>query len=171
MPYAEGRDFYDADSHIMELPGWLSEYADPGVRDRLPGFSLMSSGSNERVTQMIARGKSRAGNASERAAHEAELMTRKGWDAYGAFHAEDRRRALDLLGFKAQLVFSTFGSHQAEIAEDAHVSYGATRALTRGMVDFCSGDPRLLPVTFVPLTLPERAIEETRFALDAGVKG
>src|SRR5262252_5911863 len=171
MPYAEGRDFYDADSHIMELPGWLSEYADPGVRDRLPGFSLLSSGSGERVTQMIARGKSRAGNASERAGHEAELMTRKGWDAYGAFHADDRRRALDLLGFRAQLVFSTFGAFQTETANEPDVAYGAARALTRGMIDFCAGDRRLLPVTFVPLTVPERAIAEVRYALDAGVKG
>lgn len=171
MPYAEGREFYDADSHIMELPDWLGAYADPSVRDRLPGFSLASSGSSDRVKEMIARGKSRAGVASERSAHEAELMTRKGWDAYGAFDPGDRRRALDLLGFRAQLVFSTFGSYQAETARDPDVAYGATRALTRGMVEFCAGDRRLLPVTFVPLTVPERAIAETRFALDAGVKG
>jgi predicted TIM-barrel fold metal-dependent hydrolase len=120
---------------------------------------------------MIARGKSRAGVTEERDAHEAELMTRKGWEAYGAFHASDRRRALDLLGFRAQLVFSTFGSYQAETASDPDVAYGAARALTRGMIDFCAGDRRLLPVTFVPLTVPERAIGEVRYALDAGVKG
>ncbi|HEX4339064.1 MAG TPA: amidohydrolase family protein [Polyangiaceae bacterium] len=171
MAYAEGRDFYDADSHIMELPTWLGGYADPSVRDRLPGFSLGSSGATDRVREMIARGERRAGVPSERAGHEEELLTRKGWDAYGAFHAADRRRALDLLGFRAQLVFSTFGSYQAEVATDPDVAYGAARALTRGMVDFCAGDPRLLPVTFVPLTIPERAIAETRFALDAGVKG
>jgi predicted TIM-barrel fold metal-dependent hydrolase len=171
MPYAQGRDFYDADSHIMELPGWLGTYADEKVRDRLPGFSLGSSGVTERVKEMITRGERRAGADAERAGHEAELMTRKGWDAYGAFHAGDRRRALDLLGFRAQLVFSTFGSYQAEVATDPDVAYGAARALTRGMIDFCAGDPRLLPVTFVPLTVPERAIAETRFALDAGVKG
>jgi predicted TIM-barrel fold metal-dependent hydrolase len=171
MPYAEGRDFYDADSHIMELPGWLSHYADPSLREKIPGFSLGSSGSADRVKQMIERGQSRAGVYAERAAHEAELMLRKGWDAYGAFHAEDRRRALDLLGFRAQLIFSTFAPTQAESAKDPDVVYGATRALTRGMVEFCSTDPRLLPVTAVPLAVPERAVEETRFALDHGVKG
>ena len=171
MPYAEGRDFFDADSHVMELPGWLNGYADPAVRNKLPGFSLGSSGTVDRVANMIARGTSRAGVPEERAAYEAELLMRKGWDAYGAFHAEDRRRALDLLGFRAQLVFSTFGSTQSEIAEDIDVSYGAARALSRAMVDFCAGDPRLLPVTFVPLTVPVRAIAETRAALDAGVKG
>jgi predicted TIM-barrel fold metal-dependent hydrolase len=171
MPYAEGRPCYDADSHIMELPEWLPSYADPAYRDRLPSFSMGSSGSQERVAEMIARGRQRAGVASERAGYEDELMTRKSWDAYGAFHAEDRRRALDLLGFRAQLVFSTFGALQAETAEEVDVSYAATRALTRGMIEFCSGDRRLLPVTFVPLSIPERAVAETKFALDQGIKG
>ena len=102
MPYAEGRTFYDADSHVMELPEWLGSYADPGFRDRMPTFSLASSGTRARVEEMIARGRSRAGVESERAAHEAELLTRKSWDAYGAFHADDRRRALDELGFHAR---------------------------------------------------------------------
>ena len=36
MAYAEGRRFYDADSHIMELPDYLRAHADPAIRDRLP---------------------------------------------------------------------------------------------------------------------------------------
>jgi hypothetical protein len=35
MPYAEGRTYYDADSHLMELSDWLVQYADPSVRDRI----------------------------------------------------------------------------------------------------------------------------------------
>jgi predicted TIM-barrel fold metal-dependent hydrolase len=171
MPYAEGRTFYDADSHLMELPEWLPAYADPKLREQIPKFSLGSTGSQQRVEAMIARGRARAGIASERAGHEAELMTRKSWDAYGAFHSEDRRQALDLLGFDAQLVFGTFAPLQCELAEDVDVSYAIARALTRGMVEFCAIDRRLLPVTFVPLTVPERAIEETRFALETGAKG
>src|SRR5689334_19198485 len=99
MPYAEGRLFYDADSHIMELPGWLDDYADPEFRDKIPPFSLAASGRRKRVEEMIFRGKQRANNPEERSDHEAELMTRKSWDAYGAFDAGDRARALDLLGF------------------------------------------------------------------------
>lgn len=171
MPYAEGRAFYDADSHVMELPDWLPPYADPAFRDRIPPFSLLSTGRKPAVIDMMARGRARAGKAEERAGHEAELMTRKSWDAYGAFHAEDRRRALDLLGFRAQLVFATFAPLQAEQSTDVDLAYGISRALTRGIVEFCAGDPRLLPVTFVPLTVPEKAIAETRFALDHGVKG
>jgi predicted TIM-barrel fold metal-dependent hydrolase len=171
MPYAEGRSYYDADSHLMETPEWLASYAEPSLRERIPSFSLGSTGTRAVVERMIARGQSRAGVATERAGHEAELMTRKSWDAYGAFHKDDRRRALDLLGFHQQLVFSTFAPGQSEFARDVDVSYAASRALTRGMIDFCAGDARLLPVTFIPLTVPERAIAEARFALDAGVKG
>jgi predicted TIM-barrel fold metal-dependent hydrolase len=120
---------------------------------------------------MIARGQRRAGHAEERAGYEAELLTRKSWDAYGAFHAEDRSRALDLLGYQAQLVFSTFAPGQAEFEKDVDTSYAATRALTRGMIEFCASDPRLLPVTFIPLHVPERAIAEALFGLDAGIKG
>jgi predicted TIM-barrel fold metal-dependent hydrolase len=171
MPYAEGRTYYDADSHLMETPEWLPSYADPAFRDRIATFSLGSTGTRPHVEAMIARGRSRAANPAERPGHEAALMTRKSWDAYGAFDRDDRRRALDLLGFGAQLVFSTFAPGQAEFARDPDTSYAATRALTRGMVEFCAGDPRLLAVTFIPLADPARAIAEARFALDAGVKG
>jgi hypothetical protein len=170
-PYIGGRVCHDADAHVMELPEWLPSYADRRFRDRIPPFSLLSTGSRSRVQEMMQRGRMRAGVAEERAGHEAELMTRKSWDAYGAFHREDRSRALDLLGFRSQLVFSTFAATQSEMSDDVDVSYAASRALTRAMVDFCAGDPRLLPVTFVPLTVPERAVAEVRFALDAGVKG
>jgi predicted TIM-barrel fold metal-dependent hydrolase len=171
MPYADGRLFYDADSHVMETPEWLPAYADPPFRDRIRPFSLGSTGTTDRVREMIERGKRRAGDPAERAGCEAELLTRKSWDAYGAFHREDRTRALDQLGFEAQLVFSTFAPGQSEFAKDVDVSYAAARALTRAMLDFCAHDKRLLPVTFIPLHVPERAVAEARFALDSGIKG
>ena len=31
MPYAEGRTFYDADSHVMELPEWLPDLRVEGI--------------------------------------------------------------------------------------------------------------------------------------------
>ncbi len=171
MAYAEGRIFFDADSHVMETPDWLPSYAEPAFRERIRPFSLGSTGGPRSVRDMLERGKRRAGDPAERAGYEAELLTRKSWDAYGAFHRDDRSRALDLLGFHAQLVFSTFAPGQAELARDVDVTYAAARALTRAMLDFCANDPRLLPVTFIPLQVPERAIAEARFAIDAGIKG
>ena len=44
MTYAEGRTYYDADSHLMELSGWLAEYADPDVRDELRPLALGGAG-------------------------------------------------------------------------------------------------------------------------------
>ena len=39
-------------------------------------------------------------------------MDAKGWSGLGAFDAGERSRALDLLGFESQLVFSTFAAGQ-----------------------------------------------------------
>ena len=171
MPYATGRTYYDADSHVMELPEWLPSYADPAFRDRIRPYSIGGTGTVDTASRMIERGRRRAGDPADREAAEAELLTRKSWDGYGAFEPADRSRALDLLGFRAQLVFSTFASGQIELCGNADVAYAASRALTRGMVEFCAGDPRLLPITFIPIDVPELAVAEARFALDAGAKG
>jgi hypothetical protein len=44
MPYAEGRIYNDADSHIMETFDWLVSYADPDVRDRIRPMSVQMAG-------------------------------------------------------------------------------------------------------------------------------
>ena len=48
MPYAQGRTYYDADSHLMEFSEWLPQYADPAIRDRwyaaLWGFGPTAGG-------------------------------------------------------------------------------------------------------------------------------
>ncbi len=43
MTYAAGRLLFDADSHIMELPDFLSKHADSGMRDRLPPIDYSRS--------------------------------------------------------------------------------------------------------------------------------
>ena len=44
MAYApEHRAFYDADSHIMELPDFLQKYADPELRADIPAVSYAAS--------------------------------------------------------------------------------------------------------------------------------
>ena len=87
-------------------------------------------------------------------------MARKNFAATGSFIAEDRPRALDLLGFSSQLVFNTFHNRRLrdwEHAGDLDLAYGAARAHNRGMVEFCSVDPRLLPTCYVPLVDFDRA--------------
>ena len=77
-----------------------------------------------------------------------------------SFIAEDRPRALDLLGFSSQLLFNTFHNrrlHDWEHGGDLDLAYGVARAHNRGMVEFCSVDRRLLATCYVPLADFERA--------------
>ena len=164
MPYASGRTIHDADAHIMETPTWLRDHADPGLRDRIAPLDL-SSGNELRQTgdpdeQLrdlnAAFDRLAAKHASEeyRATEAEEIMARKNFAATGSFVAEDRPRALDLLGFQSQLVFNTFHNRRLrnwEHGDDGELAVGAARAHNRGMVEFCSVDDRLLASCYVPL--------------------
>ena len=110
MTYAQGRVLNDADSHIMELPDFLQKYADPAVRDEIPAVSYSASiVTDEEVAEIMARG----GRHSEE--HLAELLglgdklieKSKEIQALGAFDGKERKAAMDMLGFRRQLVFAT----------------------------------------------------------------
>jgi predicted TIM-barrel fold metal-dependent hydrolase len=87
----------------------------------------------------------------------------------GAFDPVERSRALDLLGFDKQLVFSTFSPGQFLYSEDPDLRWGGDRAHNRAMVDFCSQDSRLLPVALVPLDDPQRAAAEVAACIADGI--
>ena len=100
-------------------------------------------------------------------------MLRKGWSAIGSFIKEDRPRALDLLGFAAQLVSTTllaYPMYEAEQGDDLDFAYRYAEAHNRGIVDFCSVDKRLLPVGYVPLADFERAAAMAEEAILMGCK-
>jgi predicted TIM-barrel fold metal-dependent hydrolase len=165
MPYAEGRTYYDADSHIMELSDWLSTYADPDIRDQLRPLYL--GGAGKLADKAVTDAEARRGDPEAAAQLEGNLMGPKGWSALGAFDPAERSRALDLLGFDKQLVFSTFAATQFA-GDDLDLLYGGTRAHNRGMADFCSHDPRLIAVASVPLNDPERAADAVGEAIAFG---
>ena len=73
---------------------------------------------------------------------------RKGWMSLGGWDVEERRRALDFLGFDCQLVFPT-GSFEQIMVTPTSVRVEAVRAMNRGMIDFCQ-DARLLATAYVP---------------------
>ncbi len=163
MPYIEGRIVHDADAHIMETPYWLRDHADPDVRDRIEpleltgGNELKQTGDpDEQLRDLDAAfEKLRAKHASDtyRADEAAEIMQRKNFAATGSFIAEDRPRALDLMGVASQLVFNTFHNRRLrnwEHGKDLDLAYGVARAHNRGMVEFCSVDTRLIPTLYVP---------------------
>lgn len=177
MAYApEQRAFYDADSHIMELPDFLQKYADPELRAEMPAVSYSASlVTDEEVAEIMARGGHHTPeHIAEQLAMGNHLIERsKEIQALGAFDGRERRRALDLLGFKKQLVFATH-SLAMPFSADARITpklrYGAARAHNRHMVDFCSADQRLMGVAAVPLDDPELALDELTFALRSGLK-
>jgi uncharacterized protein len=166
MPYAEGRVYYDADSHIMELPDWLTGYVEDEMRDRIGPLRLGNAGAL--ADKAVEAAAERSLDDAARAALEERLLDAKGWGALGAFDPAERSRALDLLGFDRQLVFATFASSQFANHDDREVRAAGNRALNRGIVDFCAGDERLLPVAFVPLADPVRAAAEVAACLEDG---
>ena len=170
MTYAGGRIIHDADSHIMETPDWLASYADEATRARMShDYSGTHSGqSNDRL---VERARADHSDPSYRAEDEGQLMLRKNWAATGSFIREDRPAALDMLGFRSQLVFNTFHNGRLQAAEhsgDVDFALGLAAAHNRGMIDFCSVDERLLPVCYVPLVDISRAAVVARDALAAG---
>src|SRR6202167_4040430 len=171
MPYAEGRIFNDADSHIMETRDWLISHADPDIREKLHPLAIGSGG--RMVEKAIAHADERQKNPAAFADAEKILMLRKGWEALGAFDPDERRRALDLLGFSSQLVFTTFAithfwGEFDQVRSTPEVLYGGARAHNRAIADFCRGDQRLLAGGFVPLDIPELAEKEIDEAVRLG---
>jgi len=159
-----GRVVHDADAHLMETPGWLRDHADPSIRHRIKplsypgGNELRQTGdpAEQQRDLEAAFNKLRRRHRSPeyQADEQAEIMSRKNFAATGAFVPEDRSRALDLLGFSSQLVFNTFHNrrlHDWEHSGDVDLAVGVARAHNRGMIEFCSADPRLLPTAYVPL--------------------
>lgn len=156
MAYAGDRRILDADSHLMELPGFLDEHIEPALLSRLRGREMASFAPV--VTEAMGRAAARRSDEGEAARAEERLLLDKGWSAMGAFDPGERSRVLDLLGFQAQLVFPTFAAAMF-VGRDLDRLYGGSRAMNRAVADFCSADARLLPVAFVPLADPARAVD------------
>jgi hypothetical protein len=163
MTYATGRTYLDADSHIMELPDFLTANADPGIRDRLPPIDFDAG----------ARSADSWEEAASTGAHPPSVVDElvslgdgliagpKGYHALGAFNSAERTSALDMLGFDQQFVFATFSSGVAfDIGSDLDVRYGAATAHNRGMAEFCAADARLIGVATVPLDDTDLALAE-----------
>ncbi len=177
MPYApQTRAFYDADSHIMELPDFLTAYADPNIRSDIPEVSYSASiVTDEEVEVIMAQGGRHSPEhvAAQVALGDKLIESSKEIQALGAFTAEDRSVAMDLLGFKKQLVFAThsvaFPFHPSS-KKPAKLRYGATRAHNRHMAEFCKQDERLMGVGIVPLDDPQLAYTEAQWAIDQGLE-
>ena len=168
MTYVGDRVVFDADSHVMELPGWLEEFADSSTADALRPLALGGAGAlaDRAVDEAAQR---RAGGVATIDADPEQLLRSKGWGAVGAFDASERSFVMDQLGFAAQLVFPTFAATQFA-GNDLDLLYGGSEALNRAMAAFCADDPRLLAVASVPWGDPTRTVATARRALDDGCR-
>ena len=169
MPYAHRPTVLDADSHLMEGLDWLRDHADADTRKLLPDLTGLLDKGGAGAGQAIRKGQARIGDAEQTAALEQDVISSaKGWLALGAMDAAERSRALDLLGFSSQLVFSTFSLGLFAFSQDLDVVYGGTSAHNRMMAEFCDHDPRLVGVGFLPLHDPERSLAAVDEALELG---
>jgi len=171
MPYVEDRVVHDADAHVMETPEWLDDFAGPHITSYLRrNFDL---GDVDAAIAEVERSRRLHADPDYAAAAANEVMLRKNWRATGSFLAEDRSRALDAMGFASQLMFPTVLNVLLENLEhsgDDQLIYETASAGNRSLAAFCSGDPRLLAVGYVPLASLERAPEAAAEAIAAGCK-
>lgn len=169
MTYAGNRRINDADSHLMELPDFLSSRADPEYTEEIAALLRRDLG----IFELGAYAGQQGHTARRRAALTAlgDNLTRgpKWHDALGAFSGEERGEALDLLGFSRQAVFSSFCARPIFAANSIPLRYAAARAHNRAMADFCNADVRLIGVAMVTLDEPDLALAEIDAALKLGL--
>src|SRR5579863_8760861 len=166
------RALYDADSHVMELPNFLTAHADPSIRDRLP--QLLPVGRLDATLAGLPQGDERAHPpavvAELKALGNRILRGPKWYAALGAFNCAERGAVLDLLGIERQVVFSSFAAGAIFGCHDPEVRYGGIRAFNRAMRAFVAGDQRLSGVGVLVLDDPARSAAELDTALAEGLR-
>ncbi|HUA32068.1 MAG TPA: amidohydrolase family protein [Candidatus Binataceae bacterium] len=167
------RGLSDADSHIMELPDFLTAYADPAIRERMP--RLLPVGTlDATLAGLPQEGAARCHPpevvAERRALGDQILRGPKWYEALGAFNCAERGQVLDLLGIDRQIVFSSFAAAVLFGCTDREVRYGAVRAFNRAMRAFVADEPRLVGVGVLILDDPARSATELDQALAEGTR-
>ncbi len=174
MSHTANRVVYDADSHLIESRGWLESYATDYVKDNLSAgvFSLDIPQLQPFMDQADKR--LAGGDPEMTEALKANLFGHKAklnqWMAFGAVDKTERSEALDIAGLSAQLVFPTLAASRFARHTEMDVVFGGCDALNRAMVDFCSDDGRMLPVGYLSLRDPDRAVSSLKLALESGIK-
>ena len=167
MAYIEDRVVHDADSHVMELPRWLDDFA---TADVSTAFNARFRG---RHANALTASVQQHDDPAYRAGNAEQIMSRKNHAALGSFRRDDRVEALDHIGVASQLVFPTSTNvwlEELEHGDDPALLYGAAAATNRAQVAFCDVDARLLPVGYVPLADLERAPKIAAEAIASGIK-
>ena len=157
MKYAHRDDIYDADTHMMERPDWIYEFADKDIRDRLEPIVAGDKETLLTIDKALERFQSRQSSKDTLNKAKEEFMSwkHKGWDGLGAFDPNERKIANDLLGFKGHIVFPTSAFDQVLAAKEDSIILGGVKALNRGMATFCEVDPRMHGAAYIPFNFGE----------------
>ena len=157
MTYAHRKDIYDADTHMMEHPNWIYDFASEDVKEHLEPIVEGDKEVFERIDKAIANFENRQSSSAALEQAKKDFMTwnHKGWEGLGAFNAEERKLANDLLGFKAHIVFPTSAFDQVLAAKDQKIILGGVEALNKGMATFCSVDKRMHGAAYIPFAYGE----------------
>ena len=102
MTYAHRKDIYDADTHMMEHPNWIYDFASEDVKEHLEPIVEGDKEVFERIDQAITNFENRQSSSAALEQAKKDFMTwnHKGWEGLGAFNAEERKLANDLLGLR-----------------------------------------------------------------------
>ena len=168
MIYAHRNDIYDADTHMMEPPTWLAEFADAKLRPHLAPFGHGKPATQEKAALALAGFERRQNDANVYAEIEQSFMAmkHKGFQGLGAWDRDERVRVNDLLGFKAHIVFPTTAFDQVQGAKTPEIFAGSVQALNRGLASFCETDARMHPAAYIPFRHgPEAAMDYLDAAL------
>jgi predicted TIM-barrel fold metal-dependent hydrolase len=164
VPYTSDRRVIDADSHLMEWPGFLTDTCEPALRERMPSIGGAASG----FTPQLG-GHDDAERARLVALGDDLIKAGPKWyGALGAVDPSERGTALDLLGFERQVVFSSLCAPLFDV-RDPDVRYGAYRAHNRSVASFCEADDRLVGVALCDLDDVDRALTELDVAASLGL--
>ena len=157
MTYAHRKDIYDADTHMMEHPNWIYDFASEDIKEHLEPIVEGDKEVFERIDKAIANFENRQSSSAalEQAKRDFMTWSHKGWEGLGAFNAEERKLANDLLGFKAHIVFPTSAFDQVLAAKDQKIILGGVEALNKGMATFCSVDKRMHGAAYIPFAYGE----------------
>ena len=172
MPYATGRTFLDADSHVMELPGFLRDHAERAMRDRIPPLPFDSGGRMTAALRQLEESNGHPPETVERllALGDGLIAGPKGYEALGAFDRAERHRALDMLGFDRQFVFSTFSAAVVFSPDlEPDVAAATAAAHNRAMAEFCADEPRMIGVGATSLDDPAQAVAELDRIVELGL--
>jgi predicted TIM-barrel fold metal-dependent hydrolase len=162
----------DADSHVMELPDFLTAHADPDGRDDMPPINFGSGGKMQNTLQRAVDSRGQRDDVVSRlvALGDGLIAGPKGYDALGAFDRDERAIALDMLGFHRQFVFSSFavGTFFPPTITPS-LQAACARAHNRAMAEFCADDERLVGVGATTLDDPEQACAELEHIISLGL--